>query len=68
LHVQIPTIKLDIFPQLNNIDFAAFAFTNPLQKSYSLYNDYTSKVYSERCSLYLKNLPDENWDCVFEMK
>ena len=38
------------------------------QKSYNLNNDYPSKVYFERCGSYLKNLPDENWDGVFEMK
>jgi len=30
LHAQVPTIQLVIFPQLNNIDFAAFSFTNGL--------------------------------------
>lgn len=30
LIAQTPTIQLDIFPGLNNIDFAAFAFTNGL--------------------------------------
>lgn len=37
-------------------------------KSFNLINDYPSKVYMERCSSYLNNLPGENWDGVFEMK
>lgn len=35
--------------------------------SYQNYQDYTSKVYYERCQFYSQNPPQEDWDCVFTM-
>lgn len=37
-------------------------------KSFELFNDQPSKIYLERCQLFIENPPDENWDGVFELK
>ncbi|MEW6653466.1 MAG: adenylate/guanylate cyclase domain-containing protein, partial [Bacteroidota bacterium] len=38
------------------------------EKCYSQNNDYTSKVYLERCKSYIENPPDEKWDGYFILK
>lgn len=38
------------------------------EKCFLQNNDFTSKVYLERCKAYIENPPDENWDGVFVMK
>ncbi|KAF0152620.1 MAG: adenylate cyclase [Ignavibacteria bacterium] len=35
---------------------------------FSKNNDYTSKVYLDRCKSYIENPPEENWDGVFIIK
>ncbi len=38
------------------------------EKSFEQTGDNPSKVYIDRCQLYLQNPPDKTWDGVFEMK
>lgn len=38
------------------------------EKCFSAQQDFTSKVYLERCKAYIENPPDEDWDGVFVMK
>ena len=38
------------------------------KRSFEKLNDYPSKVYQQRCSFYLANPPDKNWDGIFEMQ
>jgi adenylate cyclase len=54
---------MDLYKQKKFAEASAY-----FEKCFSAQQDFTSKVYLERCKAYIENPPDEDWDGVFVMK
>lgn len=54
---------LDLYKQKKFAEASAY-----FEKCFSVQQDFTSKVYLERCKAYIENPPEEDWDGVFVMK
>ena len=54
---------LELYKQRNFIEASKL-----FEKCFLQNEDFTSKVYFERCKAYIENPPEENWNGVFVMK
>ncbi len=56
-------LALKLYKQKKFVEASAY-----FEKCFTAQQDFTSKVYLERCKAYIEIPPDENWDGVFVMK
>ena len=54
---------LELYKQKKFVEASSY-----FEKCFTAENDFTSKVYLERCKAYIESPPDEDWDGVFVMK